>query len=268
VNVQHKLMLLADKDLLQKRAAVQVITIRERELSLYARNTHLLGTVSAITAGIAYYGFVYVKMDYFQVAPPIVKFFYTQALTFTMCLAMRNLLGTVMLSMLGPGLALRGREGAIHKAVDGMLDELGTITTVLHQSVYCALASVLAYAWGGASPSWMSSMALSALVLVMAYLTYARTKAVEKTFPLHEMDSKGSLTSGMFATRDRLDTLSSSLDGGRRAGTQQSAASSCARHDDHVTRQPQPTPRLQAPRQRPQPADGATAARTGTRDLL
>ena len=253
-------MLQADKALLEKRAAVQVISIRERELNLYARNTHLLGTVSAITAGIAYFGFVYVKMDYFQVAPPIVKFFYTQGLTFTMCLAMRNLLGTVMLSMLGPGLALRGREGAIHKAVDGMLDELGTITTVLHQSVYCALASVLAYAWGGASPNWMSSVTLSTLVLLMAYLTYARTKTVEKTFPLHEMDSTGALTSGMFARRDRSDTASASRGASERSATQRPAASRGDQREDHVTRQPQPAPRIHAPRQRPQ-ADG-------TRDLL
>ena len=39
-----------------------------------------------------------------------------------MCFALRNVFGTTMLTMLGPGKALRGPDGSMHAAVDGMLD--------------------------------------------------------------------------------------------------------------------------------------------------
>ena len=51
-------MLDADKSALEARTRVNLLSIRSRELLLYTNNAHAVGTVGAITAGIAYYGLV------------------------------------------------------------------------------------------------------------------------------------------------------------------------------------------------------------------
>jgi len=189
-------MLQADKDLVEARAAVSVLSIREKELALYTRNTNLLGTVSAIMAGIGYFGLVYVKMGYYKVSGPASQFVYVNSLTVSMCLAMQNLLGTTTIAVLGPGLALRGGPGSMHKAIDLMLGELETVTNVLHKSIYCFMVTLIAYAWGGASPHWICSLALTFLALATAALISWSTNKVESTFPIRTMK----LTSGAFFT--------------------------------------------------------------------
>ena len=47
-------MLYADKAALENRTKVKLLTIRERELTLYTNNCRTVGTVSALMAGIAY----------------------------------------------------------------------------------------------------------------------------------------------------------------------------------------------------------------------
>ena len=47
-------MLFADKAALENRTKVKLLTIRERELTLYTNNCRTVGTVSALMAGIAY----------------------------------------------------------------------------------------------------------------------------------------------------------------------------------------------------------------------
>mmetsp|Transcript_20136 Transcript_20136/g.51270 ORF Transcript_20136/g.51270 Transcript_20136/m.51270 type:complete len:292 (+) Transcript_20136:57-932(+) len=189
-------MLQADKDLVEASTEVKLLSIRERELALYLRNTNLLGTVSAIIAGMGYFGLVYVKMQYFRASGEIAKATYVLGLTMSMSLAMRNLLGTTTIAVLGPGMALRGNMGAMHKAIDGMMIELETITNVLHQSMYCFMGTLIAYAWGAASPHWICSVLLTALALVTAWLIAWSTGKVEATFPVRTMK----LTSGTFYT--------------------------------------------------------------------
>ena len=189
-------MLQAEKQLVQANTEVNVLSIRERELALYTRNTNLLGTVSAITAGMGYFGLVYVKMHYFKDSGPIAQATYVLGLTVSMCLALRNLLGTTTIAVLAPGLALRGGKGSMHKAIDGMLIELETVTNMLHQSMHCFMATLVAYSWGGASPHWMCSILLTALAITTSVLITWSTNKVEKTFPVRTMK----LTSGLFYT--------------------------------------------------------------------
>ena len=157
-------MLFADKAALENRTKVKLLTIRERELTLYTNNCRTVGTVSALMAGIAYSALVslpdwrmsctcgaqttcaccsrgpsdseshstssppclhicsqiYTKMSYFQESAIVAQFLYILGIVVCMCLSLKNVLGTTMLTMLGPGKALRGPDGSMHTAVDGM----------------------------------------------------------------------------------------------------------------------------------------------------
>ena len=129
-------MLYADKAALENRTKVKLLSIRERELALYTNNCRTVGTVSALMAGIAYSALIYTKMAYFQESPLFQQFFYICGLVMVMCLSLRNVFGTTMLTMLGPGKALRGPDGSMHSAVDGMLDSFEGIVKVQHLSIY------------------------------------------------------------------------------------------------------------------------------------
>jgi hypothetical protein len=79
---------------------------------------------------------IYTKMAYFQESNLFVQFLYICGLVACMCLSLRNVFGTTMLTMLGPGKALRGPDGSMHSAVDGMLDSFEGIVYVQHLSIY------------------------------------------------------------------------------------------------------------------------------------
>ena len=75
-------------------------------------------------------------MAYFQDSPTAQQFLYICGLVICMCLSLRNVFGTTMLTMLGPGKALRGPDGSMHSAVDGMLESFEGIIQVRHLSIY------------------------------------------------------------------------------------------------------------------------------------
>lgn len=114
-------MLFADKRALETNLKVSLLQIREKELNFYTQNCLAVGTQAALLAGFAYAGLT-------QVAVPkekhyLVKLLYLLFTAMAMGCELIAVLNTTLLSMLGPGLALRGPDGSMHKAVDGMMAE-------------------------------------------------------------------------------------------------------------------------------------------------
>jgi hypothetical protein len=125
-------MLYADKAALENRTKVRLLAIRERELVLYTQNCRAVGTVAALMAGIAYSAIIYTKMEYYQDSSWLIQTFYTLSLTVCMSLSLSTVMSTTAISMLGPGLALRGPDGSMHSAVDGILIEFKSISRQVH----------------------------------------------------------------------------------------------------------------------------------------
>ena len=125
-------MLYADKAALENRTKVRLLAIRERELVLYTQNCRTVGTVAALMAGIAYSAIIYTKMEYYQDSSWLIQTFYTLSLTVCMSLSLSTVMSTTAISMLGPGLALRGPDGSMHSAVDGTLIEFKSISRQVH----------------------------------------------------------------------------------------------------------------------------------------
>ena len=149
-------------------------------------------------AGIAYSALIYTKMAYFQESPLVQQFLYITGLVVCMCLSLRNVFGTTLLTMLGPGKALRGPDGSMHTAVDGMLDAFEGIVIVQHLTIYSFMLTAVVYSWGAASMSVISSTTLMVLILSMTYTMYIRTRVVEGSFPLRRIP----LVSGAFFPKD------------------------------------------------------------------
>ena len=121
-------MLIADKTVVEKRTQVRLLQIRGQELAFYTHCAQTVGTIGSVFAGLAFYGLLYVKMEWYSDSALLVRFLYDLGNLVCMCLSLQVVVGTTALSMLCPGLALRGPEGSIHEAVDGMLDEFQVLS--------------------------------------------------------------------------------------------------------------------------------------------
>ena len=104
-------------------AQVSLLAIRERELNLYSDNFRNIGTQAALLAGFAYSGCT--------IATDLKDNDYERALyifvtTGAMSLNVSALFASVTCCMFGPGLALRGPDGSMDQAVEGLALEYRT----------------------------------------------------------------------------------------------------------------------------------------------
>ena len=232
-------MLYADKAALENRTKLRLIAIRERELELYTRNCRTVGTVTALMSGIAFSSIIYTKMAYFQTAGWVWQALYLVGNTSTMCLGLQAVAGTTILTMLGPGRALRGPDGSMHETVDGLAAEFVQVSAIFHRSVNFFLFTVLVHAWGPLARHWLASCVLTAVVWYtyrtvrersnLAHNDFARTETISGAF-FHEthLDPHGATVASASETAARL--LGSSYAGSGSARTPSSSTKSgCSR---------------------------------------
>ena len=187
-------MLFADKAALENRTKVRLLTIRERELTLYTQNCHTVGTVATLMAGISHSSIIYTKFGYFQNSSTLVQTLYMTGTCICMGLSLRNVLGTTMISMLGPGKALRGPDGSMHSAVDGMLEAFSGISHVQRGIIYSFMVTSMTLVWGAISSSWAESVLLTALLIFLTFIMHLQIDNVERAFPIDNI----ALVSGAF----------------------------------------------------------------------
>ena len=114
--------------------------IEERELNFYTQNCYTVGTQAALLAGFAFTGIVEAPWDYLQ--DPVNNV--PQALR--VCTILATLLGmiaevmcvvkSVQVSILGPGLAIRGPEGSMARALTVMRVELDRLHSQFYIGVF------------------------------------------------------------------------------------------------------------------------------------
>ena len=120
---------------------VSLLAIRERELDLYTDNCRNIGAQAALLAGFAFSAINYEVADVNDVCTAYLalrgdcevasRSVYVAGLyqLFAFCSMMLNFaaaFGSTFASMLGPGLALRGQDGAMDQAVEGLALEYRT----------------------------------------------------------------------------------------------------------------------------------------------
>ena len=129
-------MLLADKLDIQQRLKLNMLQIEERELNFYTQNCNTIGTQAALLAGFAFTGIVEAPWDYLQdstenhgpgLSVPIsvgLKIATMTSILLGMLFEMLCVVKSVQVSILGPGLAIRGPEGSMARALTVMRVEL------------------------------------------------------------------------------------------------------------------------------------------------
>ena len=114
-------MLYADKRNLELNLQVALLGIRNKELHFYTENLIAIGTQAALLSGFAYGGII---MSIFKEdANKYLKGAFLCTAIAAMSLELMTVGASMIAAIQGPGLALRGTDGSMHRAVDGMLIE-------------------------------------------------------------------------------------------------------------------------------------------------
>ena len=138
-------MLFADKNALRTQLKVNMLRIRERELLYYTNNCLAISTSAALLAGFAWYGLTEVPFD--SNASAITQTLYLIVTTLIMGLELLTVVNATLCAILGPGLALRGPDGSMHNAVQGMMTHYRFTLACFTLGLICFMLSALLYAW-------------------------------------------------------------------------------------------------------------------------
>ena len=138
-------MLYADKNALRTNLKVNLLRIRERELNFYTNNCLSISTQAALLAGFAWYGLT--EVPFMKEASTVVETIYLVVTTCIMGLEMLTVVNATLCAILGPGLALRGPDGSMHKAVDGMMTHYRFTFMCFALGLLCFQVSALLYSW-------------------------------------------------------------------------------------------------------------------------
>ena len=137
-------MLFADKNALRTQLKVNMLRIRERELTYYTNNCLAISTSSALLAGFAWYGLTEVPFD--SNSDAAIQTMYLVVTTLIMGLELLTVVNATLCAILGPGLELRGPDGSMHNAVQGMTTHYRFTLTCFSLGLICFISPLL-YSW-------------------------------------------------------------------------------------------------------------------------
>jgi len=138
-------MLAADKLLLQSNVKQRAIQLREKELNLFNENFNAVGTQSAVLAGFAMTSFAEIDLPHnaFYASKAILHL----CVTVSICANLLCTASTTFVSVWGSGKALRGKDGSMDAAVEGMLAERSFIFGCFGVGLITTLCALMSASW-------------------------------------------------------------------------------------------------------------------------
>jgi hypothetical protein len=183
-------MLAADKLQLQSALKQQATALKEKEFNLHHSNLMTVGTQAAVLAGLDITMFIE-----FTPQPDeawginvgfgkLIKFVYYGVIISAFCANMLVVSHTTALSVMGAGLALRGPDGSMMTATDGLFEERKPVFRVFAMGLALTVGSVLLSVW------LMLNWEAASLCFVISFLTcrqmYLNYRRVSKRFGYDE----------------------------------------------------------------------------------
>ena len=132
-------MLKAETDALMQAQNIGVLETRQAELEYYVNVYNSIGTQAALIAGFTITSMTSIDLTDMQLTPSKGAYFILN--TITLCTSVQCVLSTIFVVVCGPGLALRGPEGSMVRAVNGMLKEQSHIFRAFIASILFFAAS-------------------------------------------------------------------------------------------------------------------------------
>ena len=185
-------MLYADKRALETDLKVEIMEIREKELNLFTTNCQSIGTVASIAAGFAFAGLMQPLPD----EPEALRLLFLISTVTALGLQLTAVISTTLLAMLAPGLALRGPDGSMHRAVDGMMHEYRLAFLALFLGIICIYFAASFFVWLAFQPG--TAAALFAVLILSAWLLIRYMRQILLTFSI----PKDTINTGKFEGED------------------------------------------------------------------
>jgi len=173
-------MLYADKNALRTQLKVNMLKIRERELLFYTNNCLSISTSAALLAGFAWYGLTEVPFD--ERANAVTQTLYLVVTTLIMGLELLTVVNATLCAILGPGLALRGPDGSMHTAVNGMMTHYKFTLACFTGGLICFMLSALLYGW--MQFKWELAMPMTLLLGYFLYTIFKYFVRIYRRFRL------------------------------------------------------------------------------------
>lgn len=180
-------MIAADKEALQSQLKQRSLQIREKELNFFTENFTGIGTQSALLAGFAFDALTGVDTTESHWIPAMLFSFFCTA---AMCFNLICVCNCTFCSMCGPGLALRGPDGSMHEAVEGMQAERAETFRFFAFGIISIHFALCAAAW--ATSTWYCATVTTVLLVFFLWKMYTYTCRIWDRFSLAE----GTLVSG------------------------------------------------------------------------
>mmetsp|Transcript_13775 Transcript_13775/g.43526 ORF Transcript_13775/g.43526 Transcript_13775/m.43526 type:complete len:220 (+) Transcript_13775:73-732(+) len=175
-------MLAADKLLLQSSIRQNAISLKEKEFSLHHGNFNAVGTQAAVLAGFTVTAFI--EFDCPESASRVLKFFYYLASIISLSANILCVANTTFLSVWGTGLAMRGPDGSMARAVNGMYQLRRNVFLMFGVGMMALLVTAVFGSWLLMDPE---AAAGSTLLLAYAmYLTFKSYRSITTMFHFDE----------------------------------------------------------------------------------
>ena len=195
-------MLYADKRAIETHLSVKLLKIREKELNFYHENCMVLARNAALLAGFSFYGII--MADISTESSDLLKTCYLCLSIASMGFGLIAVVNATLCGMLGPGLALRGPNGSIHHAVDGLMIEYRSLVMLFVLCTSCFLAKTVLFAWLQYSWQVALSMTLTLFVFIFDIVQYIQGLCEQLT-----LDSDDYVM-GKFDFQNRIDGAAAS----------------------------------------------------------
>lgn len=147
-------MLAADKLQLQSALKQQATALKEKEFQLHHSNLMTVGTQAAVLAGLDITMFIEFSpapvsdwAEEHQQFARLLRMVYYGIIVAAFCANMIVVSHTTALSVIGAGLALRGPDGSMMTATDGLYEERSSVFTTFGIGLACTVGSVLLSVW-------------------------------------------------------------------------------------------------------------------------
>lgn len=175
-------MLQARKQALENSARQRMVEIRNQELNYYTDNCRSIGNSAALVAGLAYSGIRYHyllerKQNYRSTTGDSIEaMFFLSLLSITLGTALQTVYVAMLVALFGPHLALRGPDGALHDAVEGMHVWNSVVLALFFTSLLLLQLSAFSFMYGHSqlNGGYRALCMLAVLVGLLACLHYAR----------------------------------------------------------------------------------------------
>ena len=190
-------MLYADKKNLESDFRVRMLHIREKELMFFVRNCQNMANLAALIACMAQSGLIFTKyIDFNLCGQGLVslrskellcaEFTYPIAVFITMGLCLLCMWVSMLVSLLAPGLALRGPDGSMHECVRMIGEEYEYALAILACALLMFFVSAILWSW--ASQHLPVAIVLTIILVASVRIIWSMTRYTVSSFSIAKDD--------------------------------------------------------------------------------